>query len=118
AFASLRVRARLAACAALGCASANHGGRIMQASEIRRLAEGLLSVALAAARAQMAHFGTGMAVESKADRSPVTAADRQSEEIILAALARVAPGGPVIAEADAAASAPPAIAGTVCLGHP
>ena len=38
---------------------------MMQASEIRRLAEGLLSVALAAARAQMAHFGTGMTVERK-----------------------------------------------------
>jgi 3'(2'), 5'-bisphosphate nucleotidase len=90
----------------------------MQASEIRRLAEGLLSVALAAARAQMAHFGTGMAVESKADRSPVTAADRQSEEIILAGLARVAPGVPVIAEEEVAAGRIPGIAGPFFLVDP
>ncbi len=35
---------------------------------------------------------------SKADRSPVTAADREAEAIIVAALARIAPGVPVIAE--------------------
>jgi 3'(2'), 5'-bisphosphate nucleotidase len=90
----------------------------MQASEIRRLAEGLLSVALAAARAQMAHFGTGMEVERKADRSPVTAADRQSEEIILAGLARVAPGVPVIAEEEVAAGRIPDIAGPFFLVDP
>jgi len=90
----------------------------MQASEIRRLAEGLLSVALAAARAQMAHFGTGMAVERKADQSPVTAADRQSEEIILAGLARVAPGVPVIAEEEVAAGRIPDIAGPFFLVDP
>ena len=90
----------------------------MQASEIRRLAEGLLSVALAAARAQMAHFGTGMEVERKADRSPVTAADRQSEEIILAGLARVAPGVPVIAEEEVAAGRIPGIAGPFFLVDP
>ena len=90
----------------------------MQASEIRRLAEGLLSVALAAARAQMAHFGTGMEVEKKADQSPVTAADRQSEEIILAGLARVAPGIPVIAEEEVAAGRIPDIAGPFFLVDP
>jgi 3'(2'), 5'-bisphosphate nucleotidase len=91
---------------------------MMQASEIRRLAEGLLSVALAAARAQMAHFGTGVAVERKADQSPVTAADRQSEAIILAGLARVAPGVPVIAEEEVAAGRIPNIAGAFFLVDP
>lgn len=90
----------------------------MQASEIRRLAEGLLSVSMAAARAQMAHFGTGMAVERKADQSPVTAADRQSEEIILAGLARIAPGVPVIAEEEVAAGRIPDIAGPFFLVDP
>jgi 3'(2'), 5'-bisphosphate nucleotidase len=90
----------------------------MQASEIRRLAEGLLSVALAAARVQMAHFGTGVAVESKADRSPVTVADRQSEEIILEGLARVAPGVPIIAEEEVAAGRIPDIAGLFFLVDP
>jgi len=90
----------------------------MQASEIRCLAEGLLSVALAAARVQMAHFGTGVAVEKKADQSPVTAADRQSEEIILAGLAKVAPGVPVIAEEEVAAGRIPDIAGAFFLVDP
>ena len=90
----------------------------MQASEIRHLAEGLLSVALAAARVQMAHFGTGVEVERKSDHSPVTAADRQAEEIILAGLARVAPGVPVIAEEEVAAGRIPAITGPFFLVDP
>jgi 3'(2'), 5'-bisphosphate nucleotidase len=83
----------------------------MQAREIEGLAEGLLSVALAAARVQMAHFAAGVAVERKADESPVTVADRQSEEIILAGLARLAPGVPVIAEEAVTAGHVPAIVG-------
>jgi 3'(2'), 5'-bisphosphate nucleotidase len=90
----------------------------MQASEIRHLAEGLLSVALAAARVQMAHFGTGVEVERKSDHSPVTAADRQAEEIIVAALARVAPGVPVIAEEEVAAGRIPTITGPFFLVDP
>jgi len=90
----------------------------MQASEIRDLAEGLLEVALCAARALMAHFGTGIAVERKADRSPVTAADRQAEEIILAGLARVAPGVPVIAEEAVSAGRIPDIEGGFFLVDP
>jgi 3'(2'), 5'-bisphosphate nucleotidase len=80
----------------------------MHASEIERLAEDLLGVALAAARVQMAHFRSGVAVETKADSSPVTVADRQSEEIILAGLTGVAPGVPVISEEAAAAGVIPA----------
>ncbi|HJU32561.1 MAG TPA: 3'(2'),5'-bisphosphate nucleotidase CysQ [Hyphomicrobiaceae bacterium] len=90
----------------------------MHASEIRRLAEELLSVALAAARAQMAHFGAGVAVEHKADDSPVTAADRESEEILLAGLARAAPGVPVIAEEEVAAGRIPDISGPFFLVDP
>jgi 3'(2'), 5'-bisphosphate nucleotidase len=70
----------------------------MYASEMRRLANGLFGVALAAARVQMSYFAAGVAVETKADHSPVTVADHRSEEIILAGLARLAPGVPVIAE--------------------
>ena len=77
---------------------ANHRDRANARRECRRLAEALLPVALAAGRVQMAHRKSGVAVEAKADQSPVTIADRQSEEIILEALARVAPGIPVIAE--------------------
>jgi 3'(2'), 5'-bisphosphate nucleotidase len=50
----------------------------------------------------------GFEVESKSDRSPVTEADRAAELIILAALARAAPGVPVIAEEEVAAGRIPA----------
>jgi 3'(2'), 5'-bisphosphate nucleotidase len=81
----------------------------MQAREMEELAEGLLSVAFSAARLQMAHFAAGVTAETKADLSPVTIADRQSEEVILAGLARVAPGVPVVSEEAASAGIfPPA----------
>jgi 3'(2'), 5'-bisphosphate nucleotidase len=50
----------------------------------------------------------GFEVESKRDTSPVTEADRAAELIILAALARAAPGVPVIAEEEVAAGRIPA----------
>ena len=50
----------------------------------------------------------GFDVESKADSSPVTEADRAAELVILAALARAAPGVPVIAEEEVAAGRIPA----------
>jgi 3'(2'), 5'-bisphosphate nucleotidase len=50
----------------------------------------------------------GFEVESKGDSSPVTEADRAAELIILAALARAAPGVPVIAEEEVAAGRIPA----------
>jgi 3'(2'), 5'-bisphosphate nucleotidase len=90
----------------------------MHATDMKALADGLLSVALAAARVQMAHFATGVAVEIKADSSPVTIADRQSEEIILVGLARVAPGIPVVSEEAAAAGDVPAIGDTFFLVDP
>jgi len=90
----------------------------MHASEIEGLAEGLFTVALEAGRAQMSHFGTGVTVETKADRSPVTAADRESEAIILAGLARLAPGVPVIAEEEVAAGRIPDISGKFFLVDP
>jgi 3'(2'), 5'-bisphosphate nucleotidase len=50
----------------------------------------------------------GFEVESKTDSSPVTEADRAAELVILAALARAAPGVPVIAEEEVAAGRIPA----------
>lgn len=90
----------------------------MQTSDLKRLAEGLLSVTLAAARVQMAHFAAGVAVMTKADDSPVTVADQQSEEIILEGLARVAPGVAVVSEEAAAAGHIPQIGRTYFLVDP
>lgn len=53
---------------------------------------------MAAGREIMTIFKSGAAAETKADGSPVTAADRLAEEILLEALAGIAPGVPVIAE--------------------
>jgi 3'(2'), 5'-bisphosphate nucleotidase len=50
----------------------------------------------------------GFEVESKQDTSPVTEADRAAELVILTALARAAPGVPVIAEEEVAAGRIPA----------
>ena len=80
----------------------------MDAKEAKSLAEGLLGVVLSAARVEMSHFGTGLAVETKADRSPVTIADRAAEEIIVRGLQRLVPGVPVIAEESVAHGSLPA----------
>jgi 3'(2'), 5'-bisphosphate nucleotidase len=64
------------------------------------------------------YFTAGVAVEHKADQSPVTVADRQSEEIILEALARLAPGVPVIAEEAVAAGHVPDSSGAFFLVDP
>jgi 3'(2'), 5'-bisphosphate nucleotidase len=60
----------------------------------------------------------GFDVESKHDRSPVTEADRAAELIILGALARAAPGVPVIAEEEVAAGRIPAHDDTYFLVDP
>lgn len=67
----------------------------------------LLDPLIAAARAAgdeiLRHVAHGFAVETKADASPVTVADRAAEAIILEALRTHAPGVPVIAEEEVAA---------------
>ncbi len=49
---------------------------------LRHLLEVAVDAAWAAGRRTLAYFNTGVEVERKADRSPVTAADRESEAII------------------------------------
>jgi 3'(2'), 5'-bisphosphate nucleotidase len=69
----------------------------------------LASLALAAGREIMDVYGRDIAVSIKEDLSPVTEADELAEKVILAGLARLAPGTPVIAEeAVAAGKCPPA----------
>jgi len=70
----------------------------MTLSDHGRLADQLLTAVIEAGAAIMRHRRNGFSVERKADESPVTAADRDAEEIILAALAKAAPGVPVVAE--------------------
>ncbi len=75
----------------------------------RRLLEGLAEAALAAAVEINAIFEAGFAVEQKADLSPVTAADRAAEAVILQALARLSPDVPVVAEEEASMGRIPAV---------
>lgn len=70
----------------------------MQQAHMKTLAEGLIPVALDVGKLQLAHRAQGVTAERKADHSPVTIADRESEALILAALAQLAPRTPVIAE--------------------
>jgi len=73
-----------------------------------RLLEDLAEGAREAGEAILEIVRRGFEVESKHDSSPVTEADRTAELIILAMLARAAPGVPVIAEEQVAAGHIPA----------
>ena len=73
-----------------------------------RLLDELAEAALEAGEAILRIVRRGFEVETKRDKSPVTDADRAAELIILEALARAAPGIPVIAEEEAAAGRIPA----------
>jgi 3'(2'), 5'-bisphosphate nucleotidase len=90
----------------------------MPSTDLKLLAEALLGVALAAARVQMAHFAAGVTATTKADNTPVTVADHDSEAIILEGLARIAPGVAVVSEEAAAAGHVPAIGQTFFLVDP
>ena len=72
------------------------------------LVDELADIAREAGEAILAVVRRGFDVEAKRDASPVTEADRAAELVILAALARAAPGVPVIAEEEVAAGRIPA----------
>ncbi|MCX5497752.1 3'(2'),5'-bisphosphate nucleotidase CysQ [Kaistia dalseonensis] len=73
------------------------------------LQDGLIATAMAAGVAVMNVYRQNFSVDEKADASPVTEADRQAEEIILAELRKLAPGVPVIAEESCCAGRIPAV---------
>jgi 3'(2'), 5'-bisphosphate nucleotidase len=73
-----------------------------------RLLDELAEAAREAGEAILQVVRRGFEVETKRDSSPVTEADRAAELVILAALARAAPGVPVIAEEEVAAGRIPA----------
>jgi len=83
-----------------------------------RLLDSLAEAAREAGEAIQQIVHRGFEVEAKTDSSPVTEADRAAELIILAALARAAPGVPVIAEEEVAAGRIPAHDDTYFLVDP
>lgn len=72
-------------------------------SDYLRLLDDIAEAAREAGEAILDIVRRGFEVEAKRDSSPVTEADRAAELIILGALARAAPGVPVIAEEEVAA---------------
>lgn len=86
----------------------DHGGLVDELAEAAREAgDAILTI-----------VRRGFEVEAKQDSSPVTEADRAAELVILAALARAAPGVPVIAEEEVAAGRIPAHDDTYFLVDP
>lgn len=86
--------------------------------ERNALVEALAVTAREAGAAILDIVARGFDVEAKGDSSPVTEADRAAETIILAALARLAPGVPIIAEEEVAAGRIPAHGETYFLVDP
>ena len=86
--------------------------------DLARLLDELAEAAREAGNAILKVVQRGFDVETKRDSSPVTEADRAAELIILAALARSAPGIPVIAEEEVAAGRIPAHGDTYFLVDP
>ncbi len=83
-----------------------------------RLLESMVNCAARGGAIVWDHFNGDVIVERKADESPVTVADRAAEAVILAGLAAVAPGIPVVAEEETAAGRVPTVAARFFLVDP
>ncbi|MBF0128448.1 MAG: 3'(2'),5'-bisphosphate nucleotidase CysQ [Alphaproteobacteria bacterium] len=77
------------------------------------LLDGVRALAREAGAVILSIYAGDFKIESKADDSPVTAADRAAEAVILAGLARLTPGIPMVAEEQTAAGRLPDIGGGV-----
>jgi histidinol-phosphatase len=68
------------------------------ARDLDRAADAARRAVEAAAVASLRHFRSGVTVETKPDRTPVTAADREAEEAVLNVLLAALPDASVLAE--------------------
>lgn len=82
------------------------------------LAKQFAEICLQAALPVMEVYATDFTPEQKADRSPVTEADKRAEAIILAALEGALPGVPVLAEESFEAGFRPEVGASFCLVDP
>jgi len=87
-------------------------------NRLAEIADRLIAPVLRAGAIEMQHYEAGVEVERKGDASPVTAADRDAEAILLAALADIAPDIPVIAEEAVSEGCVPTIGRTFFLVDP
>jgi 3'(2'), 5'-bisphosphate nucleotidase len=85
--------------------------------DVAALLDPIADLARAAGREVFALWG-GCAAQTKGDGSPVTIADQRAEAIILAGLAEIAPGVPVVAEEATEAGAAPRCADMFFLVDP
>jgi len=67
-------------------------------AQLDRFLDVALEAAFVAGQATLAHFRTGVAVETKADATPVTLADRAAEAIIRGRLGRAFPDHGIVGE--------------------
>ena len=79
----------------------------MSNQDPRALLDRICAIAHDAGLVILDHYEKGVAVEQKADSSPVTAADRDAEALIARALTEIDPSIPQIAEEAAAAGLAP-----------
>jgi len=90
----------------------------MQDIDQLALANGLLPAVLEAGRIEMRYYDSEIEVERKADKTPVTEADRAAEVVLLKALSELMPDVPVVAEEQVAAGQIPEINNTFFLVDP
>jgi len=79
----------------------------MSLSHLPAILQPLVEASLAAGRTVLAGYDAGLSVDRKSDASPVTEADRASEDVIAAFLAEAFAEIPVVAEEACAAHGPP-----------
>lgn len=90
----------------------------MKTIDLQPLLSALMPSVLAAGAIEMRYYRSGVAVEAKADQTPVTAADREAEAVLVAAIAAAAPSIPIIAEEAVSAGKVPQIAAEFFLVDP
>src|SRR5438067_201328 len=78
-----------------------------QNPSLRNLLDVAMEAAYLGGRRTLAYFNAGVAVELKSDQTPVTCADRESEQIIRARIAKTFPSHSVIGEEDGASDGDP-----------
>jgi 3'(2'), 5'-bisphosphate nucleotidase len=86
--------------------------------QVGRLLDGLTTLVSQAAAAILATCQRGLEARAKADRSPVTAADEAAESVLLAGLAKLLPGVPVVSEEAVARALPARLDGRFVLVDP
>ena len=87
-------------------------------SSLSPFAAQLAAIAHEAGRLILKHYAAGTEARAKTDDSPVTAADEEAEALILARLAKLAPGVPVVAEEEMAAGRLPRLGSRFFLVDP